>query len=525
MYRFRFRTEARSEWVDTVSDDFFQVTADRTPELIIQDALAYKARYEGMPLTSYQGRFLEYEPTQGYFKHLPVNTLKRTVAGLLPSLYTWNRKTGAAYKQATDGKATACVKWLGTVLHEDAMDVEPAIAFSNGTYLLDEGELVEHSPRYRLTWSIVGDYEAGAECPAEFHRFVCRSFGEEWLPVVQRVLRYLVDPTFKPSKLVMILGPSGSGKGTMERLIESLFPPSCISVITSGFSDINHPDKIRQFVRGKRLVAFPDLQGRQFGVGTIYSMTDGGLLTSRTLHESEAEDGQAFTGRVVICSTQPPSMEDAGNGMTRRMLVLKTLPPSGEPDLDLDDKLQAEKVAIVSWALRADRSEVKRMLTVGDAAGLLEASALEAEVQMDPIRSFIDQCLEPKPCGFVPSDSVLFTAFKLFCHDQRHKATTQRKFVHRLRAALPHLWVDRLSVPGTKGAQKTPVVFFGVGLREGLLQQGYMDETGDLVSGFEDRWKLNRKHYGEGGLAAVRKHSPEIPSVDLILKSCTTEGG
>ena len=94
--------------------------------------------------------------------------------------------------------------------------------------------------------------------------------------------------------------------------------------------------------------------------------------------------------RLVVASAIAPRR-------TRRMLVLQTLPPSGEPDLDLDDKLQAEKGAIVSWALQADRAEVKRMLTMGDKAGLLESSALQAEVQMDPIRNFIDQCLMAKP--------------------------------------------------------------------------------------------------------------------------------
>ena len=162
-------------------------------------------------------------------------------------------------------------------------------------------------------------------------------------------------------------------------------------------------------------MTFPDLQGRQVGVGTLYSMTDGGLLTSRKLHESDADEGEAFKGRVVICSTQPPSMEDAGNGMTRRMLVLKTKDRQGQaPDNDLDDKLRPELGAIVSWALQADRGDVKAMLSSGDAGGILRESGLAAEVQMDPIRSFIDQCLTPADGGEIANDALLFAAFKLF---------------------------------------------------------------------------------------------------------------
>ena len=201
-------------------EEFWMVRASVTPELIVQHALELKATEEGRPLTSFQGRFLRYEPAQGYFQQIPANTLKREIATeLLPRLYSWNARTETAFrKHTTDTRATNCVKWLNTVLHEDRMDVVPAIAFSNGTYRLDDGQLIEHSPDHRLTFSIQGDFQPCSECPPAFRSFVVSSFGEEWLPIIQMTLRYLVDPTFKPSKIVMILGPSGSGKGTLERL-------------------------------------------------------------------------------------------------------------------------------------------------------------------------------------------------------------------------------------------------------------------------------------------------------------------
>ena len=516
-WSFNFSNKKGTEWLDSLPENFFWVTSLRTPERIVEDALSAKSEQTGKKLTSHQGRFLRYEPGQGYFKHLPTNTLKREIAQqLLPKLFSQNATGKKFKKHTTESKATACVKWLNTVLFEDRMDVVPAIAFTNGTFLLKGNELVEHSPQYRLTWSIQGDYSPEVDCPPEFRKFVCRSFGEEWLPVIQMVLRYLVDPTFKPSRLVMVIGPSGSGKGTFERLVEAMFPPSCISVITSGFAEINNPDKIHQFVRGKRLVTFPDLQGRQLGVGTIYSMTDGGLLTSRKLHESDADEGEAFNGRVLICSTQPPSMEDAGTGMTRRMLVLKTLPPTGKADLDLDDKLKKELGDIVSWALRAERSDVHELLTSGDSGGLLAEAGLAAEVQMDPIRSFIDICVEPSSAETITSDSQLFTAFKLFCHDQRHRATTQRNFVNRLKAALPHLRLERRNVPGSSGQKKTPAVFYGLQVRKGLMSKFSEVGDGDHVTLRDEIYSLDRNAYGEGGLKATKQHFPNAPTAEVV---------
>ena len=103
------------------------------------------------------------------------------------------------------------------------------------------------------------------------------------------MLFYMVDPTLPNRKIVKIIGPSGSGKGVLERLIEKLFPPSCVSAITSRISEINTPEKIRQYVSGKQLVAFPDLQGLQMGVTTLYSMVDGGLMAQRNLFTDDTD--------------------------------------------------------------------------------------------------------------------------------------------------------------------------------------------------------------------------------------------
>ena len=76
------------------------------------------------------------------------------------------------------------------------MDQPPAIAFANGTYLIDKGELVPHKPEYRLTYSIQGDLTLDCvECPAHLHDFIVSSFGDHYVESVQQLLRFVVDPT------------------------------------------------------------------------------------------------------------------------------------------------------------------------------------------------------------------------------------------------------------------------------------------------------------------------------------------
>jgi phage/plasmid-associated DNA primase len=495
-------------WAERMSDWDWLINTERTPELVVFNALLKKAAFEGRPITSHQQRFLRYNDRLGFFEPVSTHRMQQLMLDLLPYAFSRNAAGKKYRKHITAARAKSCTDLAALKLHEDKMDLEEAVAFRNGTYLLSTGELVPHSPARKLTWAVDAEFTETAECPPTMKRFIATSFGAEWESIIQVVLRYMVDPSFKCSRIVMILGASGSGKGTLERLIEKLFPPSVVSVITSGFADINHPDKIRQFVSGKRLLAFPDLQGRQFGVGTLYALTDGGKLTGRTLHESDAEDAEPFSGRVVICSTQPPLMDDAGNGMTRRMLVLPTCRPAGvKADLDLDEKLEGELGQIVSWALRASRQEVKRLLAGGDVNGLLRDAATAAEVDMDPIRSFANACLVPKPANYLPNETTLFKAFEAFCSEQNHRPTSQRTFISRMGMALSHLRADRRSVPGSNSAQKAPACFFGFGVKDGLVSTSMLSL----------KPTINPEHYVQHGYEELKRHHPAVPDAAEVF--------
>jgi len=499
------------DWAHSMSEGDWWVTNNKTVEVVVFSALMKKSAHEGRPITSHRRRFLRYMAELGFFEPVSVHEMQKLMLDLLPYAFSQNANGAKSRKHITASKAGSCTDFAALKLNEDQMDVVPAIAFRNGTYLLSSGRLVPHNPAYKLTWAVNANYSAVVDCPPMMRAFIASSFGSEWERIIQIVLRYMVDPEIKCSRILIILGPSGSGKGTLERLIEKLFPRSCISVITSGFADINHPDKIRQFVSGKRLLTFPDLQGKQLGVGTLYALTDGGMLTGRTLHESDAEAAEPFTGRVVLCSTQPPLMDDAGNGLTRRMLVLPTCRPAGQkPDQDLDEKLEAELGLIVSWALRASRSEVKELLASGDPGGLLREAAMDAEVGMDPIRSFINRCLVPMQSDHLPKESDLFTAYKAFCEDQNHRPTSQRTFCTRLGNALPHLKSSRRSVPGSNSGAKAPSVFFGFQVAKGLVSG----------PGMTFNPKINADKYVESGYTMVHNHRPQEPNVEVVFATC-----
>ena len=490
-----------ADWTANIDDSFWTVCRIKTCEVVIENAIGLKGDLTNQPLAHSRGRFVRYNPDQGCWLHVSRDAMKREVADLLLKCFSYNKDEEKVFRFSTASRVKSSIEWLETMTADAEMDQTPAIAFANGTYLIDKGELVPHKPEYRLTYSIQGDFIPDCvECPPHLHDFIVSSFGDHYVEPVQQLLRYMVDPTLPNRKIVMVIGPSGSGKGVLERLIEKLFPPSCVSSITSSIKEINSPEKIRQYVSGKQLVAFPDVQGLQTGVTTIYSMVDGGLMAQRNLFTDDTE-GVVFTGRVVICSSQAPQFENAGSGMARRALILETQRPAEKPDADLDQKLAAELGSIVSWALQAKHADVKRVLVSGNQTFIDAQHNVEAD--MDVVRQFLDNCCEPCGGDYMPKSVDLYEAFRNFCTDFGLAKVPARKTVlTRINQALPHLRTERRSVPGTNSTKKVNPQLFGFRVRSEVMLR---DSHGN-------------RNYREGNWAALVSHKAEAPTPEQVFE-------
>jgi phage/plasmid-associated DNA primase len=478
---------------------FWLASNAKTCELVIESAICVRNQFYGTPMLCHQNRFYQYDPTQGCWLNYKRSDLLKFIADLLFRVHKLNQKGQRTFGFTTARTAKNCVEWLATTMDNQNMELEDAIAFSNGTYLIRDKRFVPHDPEFRLLYSIQGDFNPDqTECPPAMRQFIVSSFGEEYIRPIQMVLRYMVDLTLPPLKIVTLVGPSRSGKGVFERLIEKFYPPSCVSAITSSIGVINSPEKVRQHVSGKKLVAFPDIQGLQKDVTTLYSLVDGGLISDRALFENET-DAAPFNGRVIICSSQAPQFENAGSGAAGRALTLQTLAEVKDKDPDLNSKLESEIGSIVSWALQADWQEVKDMLYHPDDT-FLEAQ-FDVERGMDVVREFLDNSCEPCGGDEMPKDSDLYAAFKQFCKDFNYeKVQNRKKVLTRIRQALPNLTFSRKAVPGTNSAKKTREQLYGFRV---ISEVQLSDGTAK---------------YREGNWPELKKHKPSPPSIESVVR-------
>ncbi|MCP9935039.1 hypothetical protein KBZ08_14085 [Cyanobium sp. Candia 9D4] len=413
-----------------------------TVEQIVEAAVKMRAEEQSCPLNYCKGSFWRYDPDLGYYKRTCHSIIQLEISEILPRIYTESgaREPRRIRQKATSQKIKATISWLETRLGLQEMDANTAIAFKNGTLYFRNicWELGEHSPSNNLTYGIEADWVEDADCPPMFNEFVRTSYGLAWLNMLRGVFAYHADPRYGCSVITMIIGNSGTGKGVTERLLEKMYSKESIGVITSGFRDLNSPEKVSQLVVGKRLIALPDLQGHQDGLGAILSLTDGGILTARALYSNITRQF-VFDGRVVACSTQAPAMDNAGVGMTRRLLTLKTLDRRLESGLLPSDGVALEMMlhneigALLSWSLQMPEQEVKDILKLKDPAGLLQEVSLGYESQMDSVRIFIDCSLVPSESTCVPDTDYLYKAYKLLCMHLGDKACHRDNFVKRMR--------------------------------------------------------------------------------------------
>ena len=287
------------------------------------------------------------------------------------------------------------------------------IVFRNGTYDLKTHKLEEHSPHHGATYGLAADYIEGAGCPKEFLSVLDRCYPHGTEPIARAVIRWAVDPSIRYGEAFHVLGPTGTGKGLFIDFIRSLFPASVISQLLHP-ADLSSPEKIHQYVVGKRLLAFPDVPAnlnRRDGdsCNLFYEMVENKPMSTRKLNAGESETSTPMHCRFILGSVRPLEFRDGRDGYLRRTITIKTLPRSGSPDATLREQLNPTgprfdqiRAEAISWALAMPLDEVNAVLDSNDPEGLLRDAAQEAAVASDLVSLWADQCLEPAASPHLP---------------------------------------------------------------------------------------------------------------------------
>ncbi|MBD0423502.1 NTP-binding protein [Streptomyces sp. TRM S81-3] len=317
------------------------------------------------------------------------------------------------------------------------VDGSPIVACANGLLRIRDRALLPHGPGFFNLVSVPFAYDPAATAPTWL-----RFLGQIWpdasdaIAALQEWFGYVLSGRTDQQKILLMVGPSRSGKGTIARVLKMLV--------------------------GKENLAGPTLAGlgTNFGLSTLVgkplavisdarlSANDNSQVVERLLTISgedtidiDRKYRQPWTGklptRLMILSNELPHFGDSSGVIARRFIVLNmTVSWLGKEDSTLTDKLTAEMPGIINWALDG----LARLETTGRITE--PVSSREAVTTMQdtasPTSAFLRERCATGPTCSVPVDT-LWAVWRDWAEDNGVRAGTKQVFGRNLLSVVPQL--------------------------------------------------------------------------------------
>lgn len=317
-------------------------------------------------------------------------------------------------------------------------DDGPIVACTNGLLRIRDRALRPHTPDFFNLVSVPFAYDPNATAPT-WESFLAQIWPDdpETIHALQEWFGYVLSGRTDQQKILLMKGPSRSGKGTIARVMKELV--------------------------GKENLAGPTLAGlgSNFGLSTLVgkplavisdarlSGKDGGQVVERLLTISgedtidiDRKYRQPWTGklptRLMVLTNELPHFGDSSGVIARRFIVLNmTVSWLGKEDPTLTDRLTAEMPGIINWALEG-------LARLGRTGRITEpAASRETVISMQDIASptsaFVRERCTTGPACSIPVD-VLWTIWRQWAEDNGVKAIgTKQLFGRNLLSVVPQL--------------------------------------------------------------------------------------
>lgn len=315
---------------------------------------------------------------------------------------------------------------------------ERYLSCANGLLRLRDRELLPHTPEYFNLFALDGAYTKDATSPlwSGFLDDVWTGDPESRL-ALQQWFAYILSGRMDLEKILMILGPTGSGKGviadTLRALVgeENTAGPS-LSRLAQNFG--------LETLIGKPLAIIGDgrLEGR--GAGEIIERLLS--ISGRDKMDVDRKNKIAWVGvlptRLMLLTNEMPNLADSANALSRRFRILVT-PRSaqGREDKTLKERLRGEVAGILNWALDG-------MALLEEYGDILQPSSSSHMVELQkrgssPFGSFLADCCVTGDAADWVSKEELRKAWKDWCSNSGYNDDTENdaSFGRKLASTVP----------------------------------------------------------------------------------------
>lgn len=368
-------------------------------------------------------------------KRVPWNPNRHKVANVLEAM-------GAV------GQLSRDVDPPSWILH--SADAPEVISCTNGLLDLSTRKMIEHTPELFNVVSVPFDYQKDAAEPKAWLAFL-KSLWEddaESIALLQEYVGYVLSGRTDMQKMLFLLGPTRSGKGTIARMVTALIGHGHVAGPTLASLGTNFG---LQPLLGKPLAIISDARlgsnPSNVVVERLLSITGEDMLTvDRKFRDPWS--GKLPT-RFVILSNELPKFRDSSGAIANRLLILRmTKSFLHREDRTLDARLAAELPGILLWALKGlDRLNANGKFTVP------KSSEDAVNLMMDlasPMSAFVRECCVCKPGLVTVTRDELFAAWQTWAVDNGHMSGSKSSFGRDLHSVVPDLKVSQETIDGKR---------------------------------------------------------------------------
>jgi len=226
---------------------------------------------------------------------------------------------------------------------------EDRIHFRNGIYYLDDRLFTEEKEICLNPLPI--NYNPDAAPPTLWLSFLHELLHEEDIPALQEFMGYMLIPTTRAHKMLLIIGKGGEGKSRIARVIKRILgnnmnTSSLHKLAGNRFSRADQAGKLLMLDDEIKTEKMPDVEMLK------------AIVTSEDDMDVEKKGVQSYQDRLYVRligfgNGRLSAIHDRSDGFYRRQLIIKTIskPANRVDDTFLGDKLVEEAEGILLWCL------------------------------------------------------------------------------------------------------------------------------------------------------------------------------
>lgn len=429
-------------------DDLDVYPPPSEPMAVAREIISELQRYEKDSLYFWRGSWMGWQKSQWRevegveIRKIIYTTLENAVYEGSKSMVPWQPNR---YKVTNVTEAMMAISHLPMAVYPpvwlSAPDtpVRDIVSCANGLLNVTTRELEDHTPDFFTLVSVPFEYDKNAPKPVRWLKFLNDLWpgDQESIGTLQEWFGYVISGSTDLQKILMMVGPPRSGKGTIARTLAALTGARNVASPTLSSFETNFG---LQPLLGKSLAIVSDARLKPGADKKVIER-----LLSISGEDSITVDRkyrEPYTGpipvRFLIISNEIPKFGDSSGAIANRFIILQlTRSWLEKEDTKLTARLMEELPGIMLWALEGlDRIVWNRMIKEPRSSSWARNIIKETS---SPIKAFIgDRCIrDPKGRAEV---QWVYERWQSWCYANGIEYVTDKlTFGRDLHAAMPEL--------------------------------------------------------------------------------------